>query len=84
MQIYESCRRLDRASIIASQTSHKFVEAVVEKTLQDWGLGDIQSKGRNGGRGPQGASIRKEGVSVLVCSACTRCAEREVYRVSRF
>jgi len=65
MQIQENRLLLEKASSMISQKAHGFIGQAIERTLQDWRLGAIQSEdGDLIGRGPRGASAGEKGVSV--------------------
>jgi hypothetical protein len=64
MQIQENRLLLEKASVIISQKAYGFIGQAIERTLQDWRLGDIQSEDGDLGRGPRGASAGEKGVSV--------------------
>jgi len=64
MQIQENRLLLEKASSMISQKAYGFIGQAIEKTLQDWRLGNIQSGNKDLGRGPRGASVGEKGVSV--------------------
>ena len=65
MQIRENRLLLEKASIMISRKAYGLIGQAIEKTLQDWGLGDIQSGDGDLSRGPQGATAGKKEVSVI-------------------
>ena len=71
-QIQESRIVLEKASQMISQRAYKSIDQAIEKTLQDWRLGDIQSEDGDVGGDPQGASAGDKGVSVVEYPALTR------------
>ena len=83
-QIQESRTLLERASVMTSRKAYGLIGQAIEKTLQDWGLGDIQSEDGDLGRGPQGASVGAKEVSVLEYPALARYTQQVAYRVSRY
>jgi len=64
MQIQENLLLIEKASSMISQKAHGFIGQVIERTLQDWRLGNIQSEDRDLGRGPGDTSAGEKGVSV--------------------
>ena len=64
MQILENRHLLEKASAIIAQKAYTSVGQAIERTLQDWRLGDIQSEDRDFGRGRRGAFADKKGVSI--------------------
>ena len=72
MQIQDNRILLDKASIFISQKAYGFIGQAIERVLQDWKLGVIQSEDGDLGRGPQGASAGEKGVSVLEYQALAR------------
>ena len=84
MHILNNRQLLEKASVMISQKAHTFVGQAIERTLQDWKLGNIQSKDGGIGRAPRGAFAGKKVVSVLEYSSWTRCTELVPYRASRF
>ena len=64
MQIQENRLLLEKASTILSQKAYGFIGQAIERTLQDWRLGDIRSEDGDHGRGPRSASAGDKGVSV--------------------
>ena len=64
MQIQENRLLLEKASVIISQKAYGFIGQAIERTLQDWGLGDIRSEDGDLDRGPRGTSAGEKGVSV--------------------
>jgi len=75
MQIQENRLLLEKASSIISQKADGLIGQAIEKTLQDWRLGAIQSEDGDLGRGPRGASAGEKGVSVEGHPALTRCTQ---------
>jgi hypothetical protein len=65
MQIQENRQLLERASMMISQKAYTFVNQAIERTLQDWRLGDINSDDGGFGRAPRGASADEKGVRAL-------------------
>ena len=84
MQIQENRILLEKASIMISQEAYGFIGQAIERTLQDWRQGDIQSDDEDLGRGRQGAFVSDKGVSVLEYPDLTGCTQQVVYRVSRY
>jgi len=84
MQILDNRQLLEKASVMISQKAYTFVGQAIERTLQDWRLGDIQSEDGDIGRAPRGAFAGEKGVSVLEYSARTRYTELVPCRASRF
>ena len=80
-QVQENRILLERASVMISRKAYGLIGQAIEKTLQDWGLGDIQSEDGDLGRGPQGASASEKGVSVLEYPALARYTQQVAYRV---
>jgi len=75
-QIQENRQLLERASVTISQKAYTFVNQAIERTLQDWRLGDINSDDGGLGRGPQGASAdEKGGVKVLTVKTVAHAEE---------
>ena len=64
MQIQENRILLEKASIMISQKAYGFIGQAIERTLQDWRLGAIQSEDGDLGRAPRGAFAGEKGVSV--------------------
>ena len=64
MQIQENRLLLEMESVIISQKAYGFIGHAIERTLQDWRLGDIQSEDEDLGRGSRSASAGDKGVSV--------------------
>ena len=83
-QIQENRILLEKASIMVSKKAYGFIGQVIDRVLQDWGLGDVQSEDGDLGCGPQGASAGDKGVSVLEYPALTRYTQQVAYRVSRY
>jgi len=83
MQIQENRLLLEKASLMISQKAYGLIGQAIERTLQDWRLGDIQSEDRDLGRGPRGASAGEKGVSVLETSRFDRCTQQVGYRALR-
>ena len=65
MQIQENRILLEKASIMISQKAYGFIGQAIERTLQDWRLGAVQSEDGDFGRAPRGASAGEKGVSLL-------------------
>ena len=84
MQIQENRMLLEKVSIMISQKAYGFIGQAIERTLHDWGYGDIQSDDGDLGRGPQGAFASNKGVSVLEYPDLTRYTQQVAYRVSRY
>jgi hypothetical protein len=80
-QILENRQLLERASEMISQKAYGFIDQAIEKTLQDWRLGDIHSEDGHIGRGP---SAGEKWVNMLGYSAWTGYAEPVAYRASKF
>ncbi len=76
MQIQENRLLLEKA--------YGFIGEAIERTLQGWRLGSIQSEDGDLGRSPRGASTGEKRVSVLEYPALTRYTQQLVYRVSRY
>ena len=72
MQIQENRLLLEKVSVVISQQAHRFTGQAIERTLQDWKLGDIQSEDGDLSRGPRGAFAGEKGVSVPEYPALTR------------
>ena len=68
-QVQENRILLERALVMISRKAYGLIGQAIEKTLQDWGLGDIQSEDGDLGRGPQGASASEKGVSYVGVSS---------------
>lgn len=66
MQVQESLQPLERVSVMISQKAHGFIGQAIERTLQNWGLGDIQSEHGDPGHCPRGASAGEKGVSAVI------------------
>ena len=64
MQIQDNRQLLERASSMISQKAYGYIRQAIDRTLQDWRLGDIRSEDRDPGRGPRGAPAGENGVSV--------------------
>ena len=77
MQIQENRTLLEKASIMISQKAYRFIGQAIEKTLQDWRQGDIQSEEGDLGLGSQR-------VSVLEYSDLIRYTQQVAYMVSRY
>jgi hypothetical protein len=84
MQVQENRLLLERASVIISQRAYGFIGQAIERTLQDWRLGDIQSEDGEFGRGPRGAVAGEKGVSVLEYPALTGYAQQMACRALRY
>ena len=82
MQIQDNRHLLEKASAMISQKAYTFVGQAIERTLQDWRLGDIQSEDGDFGRGPRGAFAGEKGVSVDF--AWVIYTQWVPYRASRF
>jgi len=80
MRIQENRLLLEKASLMVSQKAYGFIGQAIEKTLQNWRLGTIQSEDGDLGRGPRGASAGEQGVSVWEPPALTRCTQQVAYR----
>ena len=63
MQIHENRLLLENASSVIWQKAYGLIGQAIERTLQDWRLGNIQSEDRDLGRRPRGASAGEQGVS---------------------
>src|SRR5258708_32640191 len=61
MQIQENRQLLERASGMTSQKAYGFINQAIERTLQDWRLGNIQSGDGDFGRGPGGVPAVQQG-----------------------
>ena len=64
MQIQENRRLLEKASAMISQKAYSFVDQAIERTLQDWRLGDIQSEDGGFRRALRGTFEGEKAVSV--------------------
>ena len=84
MQIQENRLLLERASIMISQKAYGFIGQAIERTLQDWRLGAIQSEDGDLGRAPRGAFAGEKGVSVLEYLDLTRYTHQITRRVLRY
>ena len=84
MQIQDNRHLLEKASTMISQKAYTFVGQAIDKTLQDWGLGDIQSEDGDFVRGRRGGFAGERGVSMLEYSAWMRYTQRVPYSVARF
>ena len=86
MLIQENRLLLEKASVIILQRAHGLISQAIDRTLQDWRLGDIQSEdGDLGlGRGPRGASASETSVRVLEYPTLARYTEQVAFRASRF
>ena len=82
-QIQENLVLLEKEVVIISQKADESIGQAIERILQDWRLGDIQSEDGDLGRGPRGA-FAGEGVSVLEYPTLTRYTQQVVNRVSRY
>ena len=83
-QIQENRLLLEKASEMVSQKAYGFIGQAIEKTLQDWRPGDIQSEDGDLGRGPRGAFVDEKGVSVLGYPALIRYTHQVACRASRY
>ena len=72
MEIQENLNLLEKASQFISQRAYRSIDQAIERTLQDWRLGAIQSEDRDFSRGPQGASAGDKWVSVVEYPVLTR------------
>ena len=72
MQIQENRILLEKASIMISQKAYGFIGQAIERTLQDWRLGAIQSQVGNLDRSPRGTFAGEKGVSLLGYPKLTR------------
>ena len=63
MQIQENRILLEKASIMVSKKAYGFIDQAIERTLQVWRLGAIQSEDGDLGRAPRGAFAGEKGVS---------------------
>jgi len=83
MQILDNCQLLEKVLARTSQNVYTFVRQVIERTLQDWRLGDIQSEDGDIGRGPRGAFAGEKGVltvkSVAHAEEFLRLSQRELH-----
>jgi hypothetical protein len=77
--IQENRLLLERASVIASQRAYGFIGQAIERTLQDWRPGDIQSEDRHLGR-DRGVVAGEKGVSVLGHPALTKYTQQMACR----
>ncbi len=84
MQIQENRILLEKASIMISQKAYGFIGHAIERTLQDWRLGAIQSEDGDLGRAPRGAFAGEKGVSVLEYPNLTKYTQQVASRVSRY
>ena len=83
-QIQENRILLEKASIIISQKAYRLIGQAIERTLQDWRLGNIPSEDGDLGRSPRGAPAGEKGVSVLRYPELPRYIQKVAYRVSRY
>jgi len=83
-QIQENRLLLEKASAMISQKAYGFIGQAIEKTLQDWRLGDIYSEDGDLGRGPRGAFADEKGVSVLEYPVLIRYTHQVACRASRY
>jgi hypothetical protein len=65
VQIQENRQLLERASVMISQKAYTFVNQAIERTLQDWKLGGINSGDGSLGRGPRSAAAGEKEVKAL-------------------
>ena len=84
MQIQDNRILLQKASQIISQKADGFIGQAIEKILQDWKLGTIQSEDGGLGRGPQGASAGEKRASVFEYPDLTRYAHQVAGRMLRY
>ena len=75
---------LERASIMISQKAYGFIGQAIERTLQDWRLGAIQSEDGDLGRAPRGASAGEKGVSVLEYPGLTKYTHQVAHKMLRY
>ena len=68
MEIQDNRHLLEKASVVISQKAYGFIGQAIERTLQYWRLGDIQSEDGDLGRGPRAASAHEKGVRVFSIS----------------
>ena len=83
-QIEENRKLLEKGATMISQKAYKYIGQAIERTLQDWRLGAIQSEDGDLGRGPRGAYTGEKGVSVLEYPDLTRYTQQVFHRVSRY
>ena len=83
-QIEENRRLLEKAATMISQKAYKYIGQAIERTLQDWKLGSIQSEDGDLGRTPRGAFAGEKGVSMLEYPDLTRYTQQASHRVSRY
>ena len=83
MQIQEYRLLLNRASVMISQKAYVLIGQAIERTLQDWKAGDIESEDGDLGRDLR-SSASEKGVSVLEYPTLIRYAQQVAYRVSRY
>ena len=84
MQIQDNRHLLEKASTMISQKAYTFVGQAIERTLQDWRLGDIQPEDGEYIRGRRGGFTGEKGVSMLEYPAWMRYTQRVPYRAARF
>ena len=83
-QIQESRALLEKASAIISQKAYTLVGQAIEKTLRNCAIEGILSEVGERGRGPRGAFVDEQDVSVLGYYASARRTERVQHRVPWF